>query len=45
MTDEVAHDIQELPPDRIHPVYDGIKDWLENEAPDAPSDPTKRASK
>lgn len=33
MTDEVEHDVQTLPPDQWHPVYDGIKDWLENEAP------------
>lgn len=31
--DEVAHDVQQLPPDRWHNVYDSVKDWLENEAP------------
>jgi len=34
MTAERAHSVQDYgPPDRWHPVYDSIKDWLENEAP------------
>lgn len=34
MTNEQEHLVHEWgPPDRWHPVYDSIKDWLENEAP------------
>jgi hypothetical protein len=34
MREQVGDIVHEVgPPDRWHPVYDGIKDWLENEAP------------
>lgn len=34
MSGQVVHNVHDVgPPDRWHPVYDSIKDWLENEAP------------
>lgn len=33
MSDKEELAILHGPPDRWHPVYDSIKDWLENEAP------------